>query len=282
MRLVRFGEVGAEKPGLIDDEFRLRDLSGEIDDLAGEALSRAGLAKIRALDPKSLPKTDPNQRLGPPVGGTRNFIAVGLNYADHARETGAEPPEEPVLFSKATSSIAGPRDEIVIPHGSTQLDWEVEVAVVIGERCFQVSEAEALDHVAGFTLCHDVSERNWQKERGGQWLKGKSAPGFGPLGPWLVTTDALSDPGRLDLWLDVNGRRMQAGSTADMIFDFRTIVSYVSQFMALEPGDVVTTGTPAGVGAGMKPPVFLKDGDIVTLGSEHLGEQRQMVSAQSR
>jgi len=282
MRLVRFGEPGAEKPGLIDDEFRLRDLSGEIDDIAGAVLSRAGLDKLRALDPKSLPKTDPNQRLGAPVGGTRNFIAVGLNYEDHARETGAEPPKEPVLFSKATSSIAGPRDGIVIPHGSTQLDWEVEIAIVIGERCWQVSKETAMDHVAGFSLCHDVSERSWQKERGGQWLKGKSAPGFGPLGPWLVTTDAIADVQNLDLWLDVNGRRMQQGTTANMIFDVKTIVAYVSEFMALEPGDIITTGTPAGVGAGMKPPVFLKDGDIVTLGNEHLGEQRQVVSAQSR
>ncbi|WP_062210138.1 fumarylacetoacetate hydrolase family protein [Aureimonas sp. AU12] len=282
MRLVRFGEPGAEKPGLIDDEFRLRDLSGEIDDIAGAVLSRAGLDKLRALDPKSLPKTDPNQRLGAPVGGTRNFIAVGLNYEDHARETGAEPPKEPVLFSKATSSIAGPRDGIVIPHGSTQLDWEVEIAIVIGERCWQVSKETAMDHVAGFSLCHDVSERSWQKERGGQWLKGKSAPGFGPLGPWLVTADFIADVQNLDLWLDVNGRRMQQGTTANMIFDVKTIVAYVSEFMALEPGDIITTGTPAGVGAGMKPPVFLKDGDIVTLGNEHLGEQRQVVSAQPR
>jgi len=280
MRLVRFGEMGSEKPGLIDDDNQLRDLSGEIDDLAGSALTRHGLDKIRALDPRSLPKMDPNQRLGSPVAGTRTFIAVGLNYVDHAKETGAEIPKEPVLFSKAATSISGPRDEIVIPHGSTKLDWEVEIAIVIGEPTFQVSKEAALDHVAGFCLCNDVSERSWQKERGGQWLKGKSAPGFGPLGPWLVTTDAIEDVQALDLWLDVNGERRQSGSTADMIFDVRTVVSYVSQFMRLEPGDVITTGTPAGVGAGMTPPVFLKDGDIVTLGNARLGEQRQIVRAQ--
>lgn len=281
MRLVRFGEMGSEKPGLIDDDNQLRDLSGEIDDLAGSALTRHGLDKIRALDPRSLPKMDPNQRLGSPVAGTRTFIAVGLNYVDHAKETGAEIPKEPVLFSKAATSISGPRDEIVIPHGSTKLDWEVEIAIVIGEPTFQVSKEAALDHVAGFCLCNDVSERSWQKERGGQWLKGKSAPGFGPLGPWLVTTDAIEDVQALDLWLDVNGERRQSGSTADMIFDVRTVVSYVSQFMRLEPGDVITTGTPAGVGAGMAPPVFLRDGDIVTLGNERLGEQRQIVRAQA-
>jgi len=281
MRLVRFGEMGSEKPGLIDDDNQLRDLSGEIDDLAGSALTRHGLDKIRALDPRSLPKMDPNQRLGSPVAGTRTFIAVGLNYVDHAKETGAEIPKEPVLFSKAATSISGPRDEIVIPHGSTKLDWEVEIAIVIGEPTFQVTKEAALDHVAGFCLCNDVSERSWQKERGGQWLKGKSAPGFGPLGPWLVTADAIEDVQALDLWLDVNGERRQSGSTADMIFDVRTVVSYVSQFMRLEPGDVITTGTPAGVGAGMTPPVFLRDGDIVTLGNERLGEQRQIVRAQA-
>ncbi|WP_416358020.1 fumarylacetoacetate hydrolase family protein [Aureimonas phyllosphaerae] len=279
MRLVRFGEPGAEKPGLIDAENTLRDLSGEIDDIAGAVLSREGLAKLRALDPKSLPKTDPSHRLGAPVAGTRNFVAVGRNYAEHAAETGSDVPEEPLLFNKAVSSIAGPRDGVVIPKGSSKVDWEVEVAVVIGERCYQASKAEAMDHVAGFCLCNDVSERTWQKERGGQWLKGKSAPGFGPLGPWLVTRDEIEDPAALELWLDVNGQRMQTGTTADMIFDFATIVSYASEFFALEPGDIVTTGTPHGVGAGMKPPVFLKDGDIVTLGNAKLGEQRQVFSA---
>ena len=281
MRLVRFGEPGAEKPGLIDEENRIRDLSGEIDDIGGAVLSRHGLEKLRALDPKSLPKADPSHRLGPPVAGTRNFVAVGRNYAEHAAETGSETPSEPLLFNKAVSCIAGPRDGFAIPNGATKVDWEVEVAIVIGERCYQVSKDEALDYVAGFCLCNDVSERAWQKERGGQWLKGKSAPGFGPLGPWLVTWDEISDPAALELWLDVNGQRMQTGTTADMIFDFATIVSYTSEFLALEPGDVITTGTPAGVGAGMKPPVFLKAGDIVTLGNAHLGEQRQVVSSQA-
>ncbi|WP_182086907.1 fumarylacetoacetate hydrolase family protein [Aureimonas sp. ME7] len=280
MRLVRFGEPGSEKPGLIDDENHLRDLSGEIDDIAGEVLSRHGLEKLRQIDVKSLPKTDPSYRLGPPVGGTRNFVAVGRNYAEHAAETGSDVPTEPLLFNKAVSSIAGPRDGVTIPKGASQVDWEVEVAVVIGERCYQVEKGEALDYVAGFCLCNDVSERVWQKERGGQWLKGKSAPGFGPLGPWLVTRDAIEDPASLELWLDVNGQRMQTGSTADMIFDFATIVSYASQFFALEPGDIVTTGTPHGVGAGQKPPVFLKGGDIVTLGNAVLGEQRQVFAAQ--
>ncbi|GGD36844.1 fumarylacetoacetate hydrolase family protein [Aureimonas glaciei] len=279
MRLVRFGEPGAEKPGLIDADHVLRDLSGEIDDIAGDHLSRAGLDRIRALDPKSLPKADPSRRLGPCVGRVGNFIAVGLNYADHAAETGAELPSEPVLFNKATSSIVGPHDDVIIPLGSTKLDWEVEIAIVIGETAHNVSEAEALDHVAGFCLCNDVSERAWQKERGGQWMKGKSAPTFGPLGPWLVTTDAIEDVQAIDLWLDVSGRRMQTGSTSTMIFPVRTLVSYISQFIALQPGDVITTGTPAGVGAGMKPPRWLQPGDIIALGGTHLGEQRLTVKA---
>ncbi|BDA86264.1 2-hydroxyhepta-2,4-diene-1,7-dioate isomerase [Aureimonas sp. SA4125] len=281
MRLVRFGEPGAEKPGMIDADHVLRDLSGEIDDIAGDHLSRAGIARIRALDPKSLPKADPSRRLGPCVGRVGNFIAVGLNYADHAAETGAELPTEPVLFNKATSSIVGPHDDVIIPPGSTKLDWEVEIAIVIGESAFNVSEADALDHVAGFCLCNDVSERAWQKERGGQWMKGKSAPTFGPLGPWLVTTDAIADVQAIDLWLDVSGTRMQAGSTSTMIFPVRTLVAYISQFIALQPGDVITTGTPAGVGAGMKPPRWLQAGDIISLGGTHLGEQRLNVKAHS-
>jgi 2,4-diketo-3-deoxy-L-fuconate hydrolase len=279
MKLVRFGEPGAEKPGLIDADHVLRDLSGEIDDIAGSHLSRAGLERIRALDPKSLPKADPSRRLGPCVGRVGNFIAVGLNYADHAAETGAEPPTEPVLFNKATSSIVGPHDDVIIPPGSTKLDWEVEIAIVIGEEAYNVSEGDALDHVAGFCLCNDISERAWQKERGGQWMKGKSAPTFGPLGPWLVTTDAIDDVQAIDLWLDVSGRRMQTGSTSTMIFPVRTLVAYISQFIALQPGDVITTGTPAGVGAGMKPPRWLQPGDIIALGGTHLGEQRLPVKA---
>ncbi len=279
MRLVRFGEAGAEKPGLIDAENVLRDLSNEIDDIRGPHLSRAGLERIRRLDPKSLPKADPSHRLGPPVAGTTNFLAIGLNYADHAAETGAEVPDEPIVFNKALSSIAGPHDEIVIPKGSVATDWEVEIAVVIGERAYNVSEEQAMDHVAGFCLCNDVSERDWQKNRGGQWTKGKSAPGFGPLGPWLVTPDELGDPQGVDLWLDVNGERRQTGSTATMIFGVRHLVSYLSGFMALEPGDVITTGTPPGVGAGMEPPQFLKGGDRIALGGTRLGEQRARVAA---
>lgn len=277
MRLVRYGEAGAEKPGLVDDENHLRDLSGEIADISGEVLSRQGLERLRAIDVRSLPKIDPNQRLGPPVAGTRNFLAVGRNYREHAAETGSDVPEEPLLFNKAVSSMAGPRDDIPYPPGATQVDWEVELAVVIGERCYNVDEDKVLDFVAGYCLCNDVSERQWQKNRGGQWIKGKSAPGFGPLGPWLVTRDAIEDPARLDLWLSVNGERRQEGTTADMIFTVPQILSYASRFFALEPGDIVTTGTPSGVAAGMKPPQWLKAGDIVTLGSPHLGEQRQTI-----
>lgn len=279
MRLVRYGESGAEKPGLIDAENHLRDLSLEIDDIAGETLSRAHLDRIRALDPKSLPKADPSHRIGPCVGRVGNFIAVGLNYADHAKETGAEIPKEPILFNKAPSSIVGPHDDVIIPKGSQKTDWEVEIAIVIGEPALYVPEEKALDHVAGFCLCNDVSERSWQAERGGQWMKGKGAPTFGPLGPWLVTPDEIPDVQAIDLWLDVNGERMQTGSTATMIFGVKTIVSYVSQFMQLLPGDVITTGTPPGVGMGMKPQRWLKPGDIVTLGGKHLGEQRQTVKA---
>ncbi len=279
MRLVRYGEAGNEKPGLIDDDHVLRDLSEDVGDIAGEFLGRAQMERIRAIDPKSLAKADPSHRIGSPVGRVGNFIAVGLNYSDHARETGADIPKEPILFNKAPSCIVGPHDDVVVPRGSDKLDWEVEIAIVIGDEASYVSEADAMDHVAGFCLCHDVSERSFQIERGGQWMKGKSAPTFGPLGPWLVTPDTLGDPQDVDLWLDVNGERMQTGSTATMIFGVRTLVSYISQFMRLMPGDVITTGTPPGVGMGMKPPVFLKPGDIVTLGGTHLGEQRQTIRA---
>ncbi|GGE20788.1 2-hydroxyhepta-2,4-diene-1,7-dioate isomerase [Aureimonas endophytica] len=281
MRLVRFGEAGRERPGLIDVDNVLRDLSGEIDDLAGAHLSRAGLEKIRRLDPKSLPKADPSHRLGPPVTGTTNFLAVGRNYAEHAAETGSDVPTEPLIFNKALSSIVGPHDDVVIPKGSVSTDWEVELAIVIGERAHHVSEAEALDHVAGFCLCNDVSERDWQKNRGGQWVKGKSSPTFGPLGPWLVTPDEIPDLRAVDLWLDVNGERRQTGSTSAMIFGVETLIAYISTFMALQPGDVITTGTPPGVGAGMKPPQFLKAGDRLALGATRLGEQRARVVAYS-
>ncbi|MEC5290344.1 fumarylacetoacetate hydrolase family protein [Aurantimonas sp. C2-6-R+9] len=279
MRLVRYGESGAEKPGLIDDENVLRDLSNEVDDIAGTTLSKAGLKAIRKLDPKSLPKADPSNRIGPPVGRVGNFIAVGLNYADHAKESGMDIPAEPILFNKAPSSIVGPHDDVIVPKGSDRLDWEVEIAIVIGEEALYVSEEQAMDHVAGFCLCNDVSERTFQTQRGGQWMKGKSAPSFGPLGPWLVTPDALGDPQAVDLWLDVNGERMQTGSTATMIFPITKLVSYISQFMRLMPGDVITTGTPPGVGMGMKPERYLKPGDIITVGGRGLGEQRQTVQA---
>ncbi|MDX1732402.1 MAG: fumarylacetoacetate hydrolase family protein [Aurantimonas coralicida] len=279
MRLVRYGEAGNEKPGLIDDDHVLRDLSEDVGDIAGEFLGRAQMERIRAIDPKSLAKADPSHRIGSPIGRVGNFIAVGLNYSDHAKETGADIPKEPILFNKAPSCIVGPHDDVIVPRGSDKLDWEVEIAIVIGDEASYVSEADAMDHVAGFCLCHDVSERSFQIERGGQWMKGKSAPTFGPLGPWLVTPDTLGDPQAVDLWLDVNGERMQTGSTATMIFGVRTLVSYISQFMRLMPGDVITTGTPPGVGMGMKPPVFLKPGDIVTLGGTHLGEQRQTIRA---
>ncbi|MEF2070535.1 fumarylacetoacetate hydrolase family protein [Consotaella aegiceratis] len=279
MRLVRFGEPGHEKPGLIDGDNVLRDLSGEVADIAGEVLSRHKMDFLRGLDPKSLPKADPSHRIGPPVGRVGNFVAVGLNYADHARETGAAIPQEPILFNKAPSSIVGPHDEVIQPKGSQSLDWEVEIAAVIGEETLYVSEDEAMDHIAGFCLCNDVSERDYQSNRGGQWMKGKGFPSFGPIGPWLVTPDEFEDVQAVDLWLDVNGERMQTGSTGTMIFGIRTLISYISQFIRLMPGDVVTTGTPPGVGMGRTPPRFLKPGDIITLGGTHLGEQRQVVKA---
>ncbi|SKA30416.1 fumarylacetoacetate hydrolase family protein [Consotaella salsifontis] len=279
MRLVRYGETGHEKPGLIDEENHLRDLSLEVPDFSGEGLSRHQMDRIRALDVKSLPKADPSHRIGPCVGNVGNFLAVGLNYADHARETGAAIPSEPILFNKAPSCLAGPQDELILPKGSETTDWEVEIAAVIGTPALYVSQEQALDHVAGFCLCNDVSERTYQKERGGQWVKGKSFPTFGQLGPWLVTPEELEDPQSVDLWLDVNGERMQTGSTATMIFSIANVISYASQFMRLMPGDVITTGTPPGVGMGMNPKRFLKAGDIVTLGGGRLGEQRHVVKA---
>ena len=275
MKLVRFGKPGKEKPGLIDAEGKIRDLSDVIPDLADAALSAKSLNKIRKIKPETLPKARGEPRLGPCVADTRNFIAVGLNYADHAAETGAAIPKEPILFNKATSCIVGPNDDVVIPKGSSKTDWEVELAIVIGAYASYVSEADAMSVVAGFCVCNDVSEREWQTERGGQWMKGKGCPTFGPLGPWLVTPDEIPDVQKLAMWLDVNGERVQNGSTATMIFGVKTLVSYISQFMLLEPGDVITTGTPPGVGLGMKPPRFLKAGDQVTLGIEGLGSQAQ-------
>jgi 2,4-diketo-3-deoxy-L-fuconate hydrolase len=275
MKLVRYGKPGNEKPGLIDGAGKLRDLSGAIGDLDGEALSPKSLAKVAKLEPASLPAVRGAPRLGPCVAGVGNFVAVGLNYADHAAETGAAIPKEPILFNKAPSCIVGPNDDVTIPKGSMKTDWEVELAIVIGSRASYVSEREALKHVAGYCVCNDVSEREYQQERGGQWMKGKGCATFGPLGPWLVTPDEIADVQKLDMWLDVNGERMQTGSTATMIFDVRTLVSYISHFMILLPGDVITTGTPPGVGLGKKPPRFLKAGDTVSLGIDGLGSQAQ-------
>jgi 2,4-diketo-3-deoxy-L-fuconate hydrolase len=279
MKLVRYGKAGKEKPGLIDKAGKIRDLSEVIGDFGGEFLSPRVLARIARIKPQALPAVRGKPRLGPCVADVGNFIAVGLNYADHAAETGAPIPKEPILFNKAPSCIVGPNDDVVIPKGSVKTDWEVELAVIIGSRASYVSERDAMDHVAGYCVCHDVSEREFQIERSGQWMKGKGCPTFGPLGPWLVTKDEIADPQALPMWLDVNGARMQKGSTATMIFDVRKLVSYISQFMILRPGDVITTGTPPGVGMGMKPQQFLKAGDTVSLGIEGLGQQAQSVVA---
>jgi len=279
MKLVRFGEAGREKPGLVDAQGQVRDLSGIVDDITGATLSSDALNRIRQADPSTLPVAPSGQRLGACVGQVRNFIAIGLNYADHAAETGAAIPAEPIVFNKAPSCIVGPNDNVIIPRGSQKTDWEVELAIVIGERASYIGANEALDFVAGYCVCNDVSEREFQIERGGTWTKGKGCPTFGPLGPWMVTKDEIPDPQNLSMWLDVNGERMQNGSTKTMIFNVAQIVSYVSHFMILEPGDVITTGTPPGVGMGMKPQRFLKAGDVVSLGIEGLGEQRQSVVA---
>ncbi|SMO90518.1 fumarylacetoacetate hydrolase family protein [Paracoccus laeviglucosivorans] len=277
MKLLRFGAPGSEKPGLMDASGQIRDLSGVIADFDAAALSPDGLARLAALDTASLPVVPADTRLGPCVPRPSHFIAVGLNYVDHAHESNMPIPSEPIVFSKAPSSLSGPTDPVLIPAGSQKSDWEVEIAFVIGTPAFRVTEAEALDHVAGYCICNDVSERSYQLERGGQWLKGKSLPTFGPVGPWLVTRDEVGDVQNLGLWLDVNGERRQTGTTSVMIFGIAHLVSYLSQFMRLEAGDIVTTGTPPGVGMGMKPPMFLKAGDVMTLGIEGLGEQRQEV-----
>ena len=277
MKLVRFGPPGQEKPGLIDSDNQIRDLSGVVPDITSSVLSADGLKKIRGVDPKSLPAAPSGTRLGPCVGRVGNFVAVGLNFADHAAETGSPIPAEPILFNKAPSCIVGPNDDVIIPKASEKTDWEVELAIVIGEPASYVHANNALDYVAGYCVCNDVSEREFQLERSGQWMKGKGCPTFGPLGPWLVTKDEIPDVQKLAMWLDVNGQRMQSGSTKTMIFDCAQLVSYISHFMILEPGDVITTGTPPGVGLGMKPPRFLKPGDVVTLGIEGLGEQRQQI-----
>lgn len=277
MKLLRFGPRGSERPGLLDEAGGIRDLTSVVPDIRGSTLSRTGLETLRSVAPSSLPRVDDNVRLGPPVADTRHFIAVGLNYIDHAIETDTPIPDQPVIFSKAPSCIVGPNDDVLMPCDSRMLDWEAEVAVVIGEHAFELTEDDALSVVAGYLVCHDVSEREFQIHRGGQWIKGKSSPSFGPLGPWLVTADEIPDPQNLQLWLRVNGITRQSGSTAKMIFSFRHLISYISRFMALEPGDVITTGTPHGVGLGMKPPIFLKPGDVVELGADGLGQQRQTV-----
>ena len=282
MKLVRYGAEGREKPGLIDDDGRVRDLSHLVGDIDGDALSPKMLARIGRARLSTLPVVRGRPRLGSCVARPVNFVAIGLNYSDHAAEIGMDLPKEPVMFQKASNCICGAADPLIMPKDSQALDWEVEVAIVIGTRASYVSERAAMDHVAGFCLTNDVSERHFQLERGGTWTKGKSAPSFGPLGPWLVTPDEIANTRRIGLWLDVNGERMQTGSTKTLIFPFKTIVSYVSQFMVLEPGDVIITGTPAGVGQGMTPKRFLKPGDVVTLGGDGLGEQSHEVVAYKR
>jgi 2,4-diketo-3-deoxy-L-fuconate hydrolase len=277
MKLVRFGALGAEKPGIVDADGHIRDLSGHVPDFSGEHLGPASLDAIRKLNPSSLPIAPKDVRLGSPVSGTRNFIAIGLNYADHAKETGQELPAEPILFNKASTSICGPNDDVMYPKNSDRMDWECEIAFVIGKRARYVDETDAVAHIAGYCICNDVSERRFQVKRNGQWVKGKSAETFGPLGPWLVTTDEMPDPHNLAMSLDVNGDRKQTGSTATMIFSIPKLLAYVTEFMVLEPGDVVTTGTPPGVGSAKKPPEYLKAGDVMTLKIEGLGEQRQTV-----
>jgi len=274
MKLMRVGEAGSEKPALLDADGKIRDLSGHVADIGGEAITPAGLTKIEAIDPKSLPEIAPG-RIGACVAGTGKFICIGLNYSDHAAETGATVPPEPIIFMKATSAIVGPNDDVLIPRGSEKTDWEVELGVVIGKTAKYVTEAEALDYVAGYCVSNDVSERAFQTERSGQWTKGKSCDTFGPIGPWLVTKDEIPEPQNLGMWLTVNGQKMQNGSSKTMVYGVAFLVSYLSQFMSLHPGDVISTGTPPGVGMGLKPPRYLKAGDVVELGIEGLGTQKQ-------
>lgn len=278
MKLMRVGPPGQEKPALLDKDGKVRDLSAHVADIGGAAISPEGLQKIATIDPASLPELSVD-RIGPCVAGTGKFICIGLNYSDHAAETGATVPPEPVIFMKATSAICGPNDEVRIPRGSEKTDWEVELGVVIGKTAKYVSEADALDYVAGYCVSHDVSERAFQTERAGQWTKGKSCDTFGPIGPWLVTKDEIADPQNLSMWLKVNGETMQDGSSKTMVYGVAFLVSYLSQFMSLHPGDVISTGTPPGVGMGMKPPRYLKDGDTVELAIEGLGTQKQSFRA---
>jgi 2,4-diketo-3-deoxy-L-fuconate hydrolase len=281
MKLVRWGAKGQEKPGLIDADGRVRDLSGTVADIAGDAISPEGIARLRALDPAALPLVpgtpQKDLRLGPCVTGTRKFVCIGLNYADHAAETGAAIPKEPIIFGKWTSAIIGPDDDVEIPRNSVKTDWEVELGVVIGKPGRYIAEGDALSHVAGYCVINDVSEREFQTERGGQWDKGKGNDTFGPTGPWLVTPDEAGDVGNLKMWLEIDGVRRQNGSTATMIFKVAHLISYCSQFMSFQAGDIISTGTPPGVGLGFKPPIFLKGGEVMTLGIEGLGSQTQRV-----
>ncbi|MFC3526881.1 ureidoglycolate lyase [Paracoccus mangrovi] len=281
MKLLRYGPAGAEKPGILDDQGRVRDLSAHVADIAGDALTPAGLARLAALNPAELPLVEgapqAELRLGPCVGNVRKFIAIGLNYADHAAESGMAVPSEPVVFNKWTSCITGPDDEVRIPKNSVKTDWEVELGVVIGAPASGVSKADAMAHVAGYCVVNDVSEREWQLERTATWDKGKGFDTFGPIGPWMVTADEIADPGNLAMWLEVDGKRYQDGSTATMVFGVAELVSYCSTFMTLLPGDIITTGTPPGVGMGQKPPVFLRGGEVMRLGIEGLGQQTQKV-----
>ncbi|MBB4403483.1 MULTISPECIES: fumarylacetoacetate hydrolase family protein [Rhizobium/Agrobacterium group] len=274
MKLMRVGQPGQEKPAILDAEGKVRDLSAHVKDIGGEAISPESLKKIAAIDLGTLPVLN-EERIGACVAGTGKFICIGLNFSDHAAETGATVPPEPVIFMKATSAIVGPNDNVTIPRGSEKTDWEVELGVVIGKTAKYVSEADALDYVAGYCVSHDVSERAFQTERAGQWTKGKSCDTFGPIGPWLVTKDEITDPQNLGMWLKVNGQTMQDGSSKTMVYGVAHVVSYLSQFMSLHPGDVISTGTPPGVGMGLKPPRYLKAGDVVELGIEGLGSQKQ-------
>lgn len=279
MKLLRFGDAGREKPGVLAADGTIRDLSGVVPDIAGDALLPAGIEKLKAIDATTLPRVSEPVRLGPCVGRVGKFICIGLNYSDHAKESGMALPAEPIVFMKATSAICGPNDNVMIPRGSEKTDWEVELGVVIGKPAKYVTREDALTHVAGYCVINDVSERAFQLEGTGQWVKGKSADTFGPIGPWLVTKDEVPDPQRLKLWLEVNGKREQDGTTTTMLFGVAYLVSYLSKFMSLQPGDIISTGTPPGVGAGKKPPVFLRPGNSIRLSVEGLGEQKQTVVA---
>jgi 2,4-diketo-3-deoxy-L-fuconate hydrolase len=280
MKLLRYGPRGAEKPGLLDADGQIRDLSGVVSDITGAQLSPESLAKLAAIDPATLPLVEGSPRYGVPVGNVGKFLAIGLNFADHAKEAGLEPPPEPIFFTKATSCLNGPNDDVMLPKDAVKGDWEVELGVVIGKRARYVEQAEALDYVAGYVLVNDVSERAFQKELGSQWDKGKGCDTFGPVGPWLVTADEVGDCQNLDMWLDLNGKRMQTGNSRTMIFGVAELIAYMSRFVTLEPGDILTTGTPPGVGEGQKPDkIFLKAGDVMRLGIEKLGEQQQTVIA---